>query len=249
MAGTPMSWLSCLLPAPASASATGRVIVDYRELNRITVRKFFIIPNSDGIKATVAGSKYLSVGDLKEGFNQVDNETETSQKMAVLSVTGSYLPRGLTFGPVNGPEDFQGLVFEVFARRLYKDHFVFIDDLAEGTGRKRCTPPGPCGIADVVSVLAERRREEVAVVGAPPASGGAPESASPRRFPMNDEEACLDSDCEELCALVEESDDESGCDAARGLVSAAAEVEAPSVAVGRFGAARRAFSSFAWACW
>ena len=37
--------------------------VDYRELNRCTVRKFFIIPNSDGIKATVAGSKYISVGD------------------------------------------------------------------------------------------------------------------------------------------------------------------------------------------
>ena len=120
-----------------------RLVVDYRELNRVTVRKFFIIPNSDGMKATVAGSRYISVGDLKEGFNQVDNEPETSMKMAVLSVTGSYLPRGLTFGPVNGPEDFQGLVFEVFARRLYKDHFIFIDDLAVATGRKPCRPQGP----------------------------------------------------------------------------------------------------------
>ena len=101
-----------------------RLVVDYRELNRCTVRKFFIIPYSDGIKATVAGSKYIRVGDLKEGFNQVDNGPETSKKMAVLSVTGSYLLRGLTFGPVNGPEDFQGLVFEIFARRLYKDHFI-----------------------------------------------------------------------------------------------------------------------------
>ena len=111
------------------------------------MRKFFIIPNSDGIKATVAGSRYISVGDLKEGFNQVDNEPETSMKMAVLSVTGSYLPRGLTFGPVNGPEDFQGLVFEVFARRLYKDHFIFIDNLAVATGRKPCRPPGPSHVS------------------------------------------------------------------------------------------------------
>ena len=129
-----------------------RLVVDYRELNRCTVRKFFIIPNSDGIKATVAGSKYISVGDLKEGFNQVDNEPETSKKMAVLSVTGSYLPRGLTFGPVNGPEDFQGLVFEIFARRLYKDHFIFIDDLAVATGRPKCWPEGASGVADTFNL-------------------------------------------------------------------------------------------------
>ena len=32
-----------------------RMVVDYRRLNQITVRKFFIIPNSEGLKATVAG--------------------------------------------------------------------------------------------------------------------------------------------------------------------------------------------------
>ena len=96
------------------------MVVDYRGLNRVTVRKVFLIPDSNQIKASVAGSKYISVGDLKEGFNQVDNEEETSKKMAVLIASGSYLPRGLTFGPTNGPEDFQELVFTVFARRLYK---------------------------------------------------------------------------------------------------------------------------------
>ena len=30
-----------------------RLVVDYRELNRVTVRKFFIIPNSDGIKLSL----------------------------------------------------------------------------------------------------------------------------------------------------------------------------------------------------
>ena len=97
-----------------------RMVVDYRELNKVTVRKFFMIPNSDYIKSTVAGNAFVSVGDLKEGFNQVDNEPETSKKMAVLAASGCYLPRGLTFGPTNGPEDFQDLVFVVFHRGLYK---------------------------------------------------------------------------------------------------------------------------------
>ena len=95
-----------------------RVVVDYRGLNRVSVRKVFLIPNSDQIKSCVAGNLFISVGDAKEGFNQVPNEEETAQKMAVLVVSGTYLPRGLTFGPTNGPEDFQELVFIIFARRL-----------------------------------------------------------------------------------------------------------------------------------
>ena len=70
------------------------MVVDYRALNRVTDRRYFIIPNADGLKSTVAGSQYISVGDLKEGFNQVDNEPETGKKMAVLAASGCYLPRG-----------------------------------------------------------------------------------------------------------------------------------------------------------
>jgi hypothetical protein len=125
------------------------MVVDYRELNKVTVRKFFLIPNSDYIKSTVAGNYLISVGDLKEGFNQVDNEPETRKKMAVLSAGGCWLPRGLTFGPTNGPEDFQELVFTVFQRRLYKDWFLFVDDLSVATGRKKCHGDGPSGAHDV----------------------------------------------------------------------------------------------------
>ena len=107
-----------------------RMVGDYRGLNRVTVRKVFLIPNSDYIKTCVAGSRFISVGDLKEGFNQVDNTPEASQKMAVLCASGCYLPRGLTFGPTNGPEDFQDLVFNIFQRRLYREWFLFLDDLS-----------------------------------------------------------------------------------------------------------------------
>ena len=126
-----------------------RMVVDYRRLNDVTVRKTFLIPNSDYIKTCVAGSAYISVGDLKEGFNQVDNEPESAKKMAVLVASGSYLPRGLTFGPTNGPEDFQDLVFNVFSRRLYREWYLFLDDLSVATGRKRATVGEQSGAHDV----------------------------------------------------------------------------------------------------
>ena len=117
----------------------------------------FLIPDSNQIKASVAGSRYISVGDLKEGFNQVDNEAETSKKMAVFIASGSYLPRGLTFGPTNGPEDFQELVFTIFARRLYKEWFLFLDDLSVATGKKVPTMDRPSDAHDVVTKAFERR--------------------------------------------------------------------------------------------
>ena len=87
------------------------MVVDYRELNKVTVRKFFLIPNSDYIRSTVAGNEFISVGNFKEGFNQVDNEEETRKNMAVLSAGGFWLPEGLTFGPTSIPTTpVQGLV-------------------------------------------------------------------------------------------------------------------------------------------
>ena len=142
-----------------------RMVVDYRELNKVTVRKFFLIPNSDYIKSTVAGNELISVGDLKEGFNQVDNEEDTKKKMAVLSAGGCWLPRGLTFGPTNGPEDFQELVFTVFQRRLYKDWFLFVDDLSVATGRRKCHGEGPSGAHDVSCPIREMTTGEKGEVG------------------------------------------------------------------------------------
>ena len=106
------TWSSPAFPTKEAAAHKAikrkrRMVVDYRAVNRVTVKKKFLIPDSNQIKASVAGSRFISVGDLKEGFNQVDNEPETSKKMAVVVASGCYLPRGLTFGPTNGPEDFQ----------------------------------------------------------------------------------------------------------------------------------------------
>ena len=90
---------------------------------------------------------------LKEGFNQVDNEPGTSKKLAVMIASGSYLPRGLTFGPTNGPEDFQEMVFIAFSRWLYKRWFLFLDDLTVATGRPEAVSPGRSNAEDVVGAV------------------------------------------------------------------------------------------------
>ena len=83
-----------------------------------------------------------------ERAHQTIMNNETAKNMAVLCASGCYLPRGLTFGPTNGPEDFQELVFMVFQRKLYTDWFLFLDDLTIATGRPSCLGQGPSGAAD-----------------------------------------------------------------------------------------------------
>ena len=143
-----------------------------------------------------------------------------SSTSPTVCVSGSYLPRGLTFGPVNGPEDFQGLVFEIFARRLYKDHFIFIDDLAVATGRKPCRPPGPSQVADVVCTLkCEDSDEGRLPSGAALASRAAPKSTASEEVQKHESYFMNDSDVphledssdeEQLLSLVEDSYDSEG---------------------------------------
>ena len=80
--------------------------------------------------------------------------------MAVLSAGGVWLPKGLTFGPTNGPQDFQELVFIVFQRRLYKDWFLFVDDLSNATGRKKCHKDGPSGAHDISCLISAESEGE-----------------------------------------------------------------------------------------
>lgn len=53
-------------------------MVDDRVCNRVTDWRYTIIPSADENMTAVAGSKFISVDDLKEGFSQVDNEPETA---------------------------------------------------------------------------------------------------------------------------------------------------------------------------
>jgi hypothetical protein len=72
--------------------------------------------------------------------------------MAVLTASGCYLPSGLTFGPTNGPEDFQELVYIIFSRRFHQEWFVFLDDLTIASGRPLCLPEGPSEAEDAIEM-------------------------------------------------------------------------------------------------
>ena len=84
--------------------------------------------------------KYTFV-DAVSGFNQIRNTKRAREVLAIVARSGKYLSVGLTFGPINGPDDFNFVVDRAYApgrgRRLKytKEWIVYVDDLTVRTGR------------------------------------------------------------------------------------------------------------------
>ena len=89
----------------------------------------------------VAGSALMSLMDACKGFNQIVNTERARKMLAILARSGQFLPRCLTFGPHNGPEDFGFAVDRVFSpgrgrkMRHCKQWQIYADDTTVRTGR------------------------------------------------------------------------------------------------------------------
>ena len=77
--------------APAFPTKPGkrkrRVVVDYRQLNNITVRAVFIIPRADDLKDAASAHEWYSALDAVSGFNHIRNTPETQLRLAIVSAS------------------------------------------------------------------------------------------------------------------------------------------------------------------
>ena len=89
--------------------------MDYRRENQRTERAVYSVQNQEEIVTSCAGCVYLTLVDACKGFNQIVNTERTRQMLVILARSGQYLPRCLTVGPTNGPEDFAVATDRVFA--------------------------------------------------------------------------------------------------------------------------------------
>ena len=104
-----------------------RMVVDLRDLNRMTVPMHHRIPNIEGIWHTVSKAKYISVLDLSKGFHQEslrENDadepgnggTSSSDKTGFSTEWGHFQFVGCVMGATNTPAFFQSKV-EMSLRR------------------------------------------------------------------------------------------------------------------------------------
>ena len=106
-----------------------RVCMDFRQLNKVTLRPAFPMPNVDDMLNTLNGAKYFTTIDLGNAYYQVELDEESKIKTAFSTKNGQYCFKRMPFGIAAAPATFQELMVKILGELNWKEAVVYLDDI------------------------------------------------------------------------------------------------------------------------
>ena len=101
--------------------------IDYRALNKITVKNRYPLPRIDDLFDRLQGAKYFTSFDLSQGYHQIRMTEEDVPKTAFNTPMGHFEFKVLSFGLTNAPATFQSVMNGIFGGLPFAT--VYLDDI------------------------------------------------------------------------------------------------------------------------
>lgn len=112
-----------------NSSGNPRVVVDYRRLNKNTVRMNFPLPNIDDGMEELYGASMFIILDLASGYLQIPLTESAKEKTAFITQDETGQFERAMFGLMNAPFYFAKLMKIIFASHGPKLALVYFDDI------------------------------------------------------------------------------------------------------------------------